>query len=112
SEADPGDGIMPRAIRNNYANGFGTSSHYLFDASFTRIRNVMLSYDMPQQIVSKLSLSSLNVYANISNLYTHTDYPGYDPESSTTGDNVVNAGIDYLNYPLPRTYTLGLKLSF
>lgn len=112
SESDPGDGIMPRSIRSNHALGFGNSSHYLFESSFTRIRNIMLSFDMPNDIVSRLGLSSLNVYANVSNVYTHTDYPGYDPESSTTGDNIVNAGIDYLNYPLPRTYTFGFKVSF
>ncbi|MEX2569115.1 MAG: TonB-dependent receptor [Cyclobacteriaceae bacterium] len=111
SEEDPGDGIIPRAIRSNHANGFGTSSHFLFDASFLRIRNLMLGYEMPQELVSRFKLTRLNVYANIANLYTWTDYPGYDPESSTTGDNVVNAGIDYLNYPLPRTYTLGLKIT-
>ena len=54
---------------------------------------------------------NLNVYGNVANVYTFTDYPGYDPESSITGDNVVNAGIDYLNYPLPRTYTIGIKLT-
>lgn len=112
SESDPGDGIMPRSIRNNYALGFGTSSHYLFENSFTRIRNVMLSFDVPKDVVDRLNLTNLNVYANVANLHTFTDYPGYDPESSTSGDNVVNAGIDYLNYPLPRTYTIGFKLAF
>lgn len=111
SESDPGDGIMPRSIRSNHALGFGTSSHYLFESSFTRIRNVKLAYNMPQEVASRLHLSNLHVYVNVSNLYTFTDYPGYDPESSTTGDNVVNAGIDYLNYPLPRTYTFGIKFS-
>ena len=105
SEADPGDGIMPRSIRSNHALGFGTSSHYLFENSFTRIRNIKLSYDLPKSLISALHLNNLNVYA-------FTQYPGYDPESSITGDNVVNAGIDYLNYPLPRTYTLGIKTTF
>lgn len=112
SEADPGDGIMPRAIRSNHALGFGTSSHYLFDNSFTRIRNVNLSYDLPSKLTSRLKLNNFNVYFNIANLYTFTDYVGYDPESSTTGDSVTNAGIDYLNYPLPRTFTLGIRTSF
>jgi TonB-linked SusC/RagA family outer membrane protein len=111
SEEDPGDGIIPRAIRSNHALGFGASSNFLFDASFIRIRNVMLGYDMPQDLVSRFKLTGMNVYTSIANLYTFTDYPGYDPESSTTGDNVVNAGIDYLNYPLPRTFTLGLKIT-
>lgn len=111
SEANPGDGIMPRSIRSNHALGFGTSSHYLFDNSFTRIRNIKLSYNLPKSLLNKLKLSNLNVYANAANVFTFTNYPGYDPESSITGDNVVNAGIDYLNYPLPRTYTLGIKLT-
>ncbi|ODS84377.1 MAG: SusC/RagA family TonB-linked outer membrane protein [Cytophagaceae bacterium SCN 52-12] len=112
SEADPGDGIMPRAIRSNHALGFGNSSHYLFDNSFTRIRNVNLSYDLPSKLTSRLKLNNFSVYFNIANLYTFTDYVGYDPESSTTGDSVTNAGIDYLNYPLPRTFTLGIRTSF
>ncbi len=112
SEADPGDGIIPRAIRSNHALGFGTSSHFLFDNSFTRIRNVNLSYDLPAKLTSRMKLNSFNVYFNIANLYTFTDYVGYDPESSTTGDSVTSAGIDYLNYPLPRTFTLGIRTSF
>lgn len=111
SEEDPGDGVMPRAIRSNHALGFGTSSHYLFDASFIRIRNVMLGYDMPRELASRFKLRHMNVYANIANLFTFTDYPGYDPESTTSGNNVVASGIDYLNYPLPRTYTLGIKIT-
>lgn len=112
SEQDPGDGKMPRSIRSNHALGFGVSSHYLFDNSFTRIRNVKLSYNLPKALVSRMKMSALNVYANVSNLHTFTNYPGYDPESSIAGDNVVSGGIDYLNYPLPRTYTLGVKVTF
>jgi len=57
-------------------------------------------------------LSNASFYLNISNLYTFTDYPGYDPESSTAGNNVVNSGVDYLTYPLARTYTLGVNVTF
>ena len=112
SEQNPGDGFMPRAIRSNHAFGFSSTSHFLFDSSFTRIKNANLSYQVPQRLVSRLSLGSASVYVDVSNLYTFTDYPGYDPESSTSGDNVVNAGIDYLTYPLPRTYTFGVQLTF
>jgi TonB-linked SusC/RagA family outer membrane protein len=112
SEDDPGDGFMPRAIRSNHAYGFSSSSHFLFDSSFTRIKSVNISYNLPQKLATRLALSGLSVYANVANLYTFTDYPGFDPESSTAGDNVVNSGIDYLTYPLPRTYTLGVKITF
>lgn len=112
SAQDPGDGFMPRAIRSNHAYAFSSSSHFLFDSSFTRIKNVNLSYKLPGSLVSKLSLVSAAVYIDVNNLHTFTNYPGYDPESSTSGDNVVNAGIDYLTYPLPRTYTFGVQLTF
>lgn len=113
SESDPGDGNRPRAIRNNYAYGFGTNSDLnLFDNSYTRIRNVNLSYRLPQNMVSQLSLSGLQVYFDVANLYTFTDYPGFDPESNSRGDNVVGTGEDNLTYPLSRTYTLGLKATF
>lgn len=112
SPDSPGDGLVPRAIRNNYANGFGPSSRFLFDASFTRIREVNLTYRLPQTLASRLSMQGLIVFANVINLHTFSSYPGFDPESSTAGDNVVNTGIDYLTYPLPRTYTFGLNLTF
>jgi TonB-linked SusC/RagA family outer membrane protein len=113
SESEPGDGIMPRAIRNNYALGFGDGNTLLlFDSSFTRIKNINLAYNFPQKLLTRLSLSGLSIYADLANLYTFTDYPGYDPESSTAGDNITNSGIDYMTYPLPRTYTFGIKLTF
>lgn len=112
SESQPGDGFQPRAIRSNYANGFGTSSHFLFDSSFTRIKNVNLSYNFPSKTVKDMGLSQLSLYVDVANLYTFTDYPGYDPESSSSGSNLASSGIDYFTYPLARTITMGLKLSF
>jgi TonB-linked SusC/RagA family outer membrane protein len=112
SESDPGDGVTPRPIRNNYAMGLSDNSRNLYDASYIRIRNINLSYDIPSRISSKLSISNLTVYGNISNVYTFTDYPGYDPESSSAGNNILSSGIDQLSYPLARTYTIGLKLLF
>ena len=112
SESQPGEGFQPRAIRSNYANGFGTSSHFLFDSSFTRIKNVNLTYNFPSDTVKDLGISALSLYADVANLYTFTDYPGYDPESSTSGSDIASSGIDYFTYPLARTITIGLKLSF
>jgi len=113
SEDEPGDGITPRSFKGNQALGDGANtSRLLFDSSFTRIKNINLSYQLPQKLVSKLSLSKLSVYTDIANLYTFTNYPGYDPESSTAGDDIVNAGVDGLTYPLPRTFTLGVNITF
>lgn len=113
SEDNPGDGKRPRAIRNNYAYGFGTNSDLnLFDNSYTRIKNVNLMYRLPQNLASKLTFSGLQIYLDIANLYTFTDYPGFDPESYAGGDNIVGTGEDNLTYPLSRTITLGIKATF
>ncbi len=112
SESDPGDGVTPRPIRNNYGQSLSDNSRYLFDASYIKIKNINLSYVIPSRISNKFSISNLTVYGNISNVYTFTDYPGYDPESSSAGNNILSSGIDQLSYPLARTYTIGVKLLF
>ncbi|QCR21309.1 TonB-dependent receptor [Pontibacter sp. SGAir0037] len=111
SEQDPGDGIVPRAIRNDYARGISSNSRFLFDGSFVRIRNINLSYTLPDNLLERLRIPSVTVFGDVANVYTFTKYPGYDPESSSTGDNIAATGIDYFSYPLPRTYTVGLRVS-
>ncbi|TJZ59925.1 TonB-dependent receptor [Sphingobacterium olei] len=110
SEAEPGNGLVPRAIRNDYARGIGVNSRYLFEASFVRIRNVNLAYKLPAAKLFNTSIPAIDLFADVSNVYTFTDYPGYDPEGSSTGDNIAASGIDYFSYPLPRTFTLGLRM--
>jgi TonB-dependent starch-binding outer membrane protein SusC len=113
SETSPGAGLYSRAIRNDYAFGFSAgTTKFLFDGSYVRIRNVNLSYAFPQSVVNKLKMQALSVYADATNLYTFTNYPGYDPEGSTTGDNIARSGIDFFAYPNPRTYTVGLRVTF
>ncbi|MFD2936011.1 SusC/RagA family TonB-linked outer membrane protein [Spirosoma flavum] len=112
SPTSPGAGLYARAIRNDYAFGFSSgTTKYLFDGSYVRIRNVNLAYAFPKLLVGKLNMQALSVYADVTNLYTFTKYPGYDPEGSTTGDNIARSGIDFFAYPNPRTYTLGLRLT-
>jgi TonB-linked SusC/RagA family outer membrane protein len=113
SESSPGAGLYSRAIRNDYAFGFSAATtKFLFDGSYVRIRNVNLSYAFPQSVVNKLKMQALSIYADATNLYTFTKYPGYDPEGSTTGDNIARSGIDFFAYPNPRTYTVGLRVTF
>ncbi|WP_020600183.1 SusC/RagA family TonB-linked outer membrane protein [Spirosoma panaciterrae] len=113
SPENPGDGLYTRAIRNDYAFGFSAgTTKYLFDGSYTRIRDVNLSYTFPAAVIGKLKLQALSVYADVTNLYTFTKYPGYDPEGSTGGDNLAKSGVDFFSYPNPRTYTVGLRVTF
>ncbi len=112
SPSDPGNGTMPRAIRNDYAFTLSSTSRYLFDGSFVKIRDIHLSYLIPSKALNRLKIQSLTVYGDITNVYTFTKYPGYDPEGSIAGDNVTASGVDYFAYPNPRTYTLGVSFNF
>jgi TonB-linked SusC/RagA family outer membrane protein len=109
SASQPGNGSLPRAIRNDYAFTLSSSSRYLFDGSFVKIRDVNLSYAFPAALTGKWKIQSLSVFADVTNLKTFTKYPGYDPEGSIGGDNVTKSGIDYFAYPNPRTFTFGLR---
>jgi outer membrane receptor protein involved in Fe transport len=80
------------------------------DGSFMRVRNVTLGYSLPKNKLGK-SLSNLRIYVTAQNLFTFTKYDGYDPELG--GDNFIfGRGIDYGNYPQPRTYMLGVQVGF
>lgn len=78
------------------------------DASYLRIKDVRLSYNIPQSLLQRYNIDNLVVYFAGRNLYTFTDWEGWDPEStqvSRGGDNFEN------NYPLVRTLSLGLNIS-
>jgi outer membrane receptor protein involved in Fe transport len=57
-------------------------------------------------------MSNARIYAGVQNLYTFTDYTAYNPETNARPDNSLSPGEDYASYPLPRTYTVGLNVSF
>lgn len=81
---------------------------YASDASFTRIKDVTLSYVFTPTILDKLGLGGLTVYASGRNLYTFTNWIGWDPESSQSQRG---SGDWTNNYPLTRQLVLGLNVS-
>jgi hypothetical protein len=92
---------------------FAFSDRYVEDGSYLRIQNISLGYNFPRQSVSKMGIQSLKIYANLQNVYTFTQYSGYDPEVgiSYSGGNQLS-GVDNGRYPSPRIYTLGVNLTF
>ncbi|SFU47113.1 TonB-linked outer membrane protein, SusC/RagA family [Pustulibacterium marinum] len=78
------------------------------DASYTRIKDVRLSYNVPKSLIEKYNIQNLMVYVAGRNLYTFTDWVGWDPESTQYGRG---SGDWANNYPLVRTISLGLNIS-
>lgn len=103
---------MPRAIAGDPNNNMRISDRYVEDGSYLRIKNIALAYYVPQSILTKLHVTNLKLYANIQNVWTFTEYTGFDPEvgASQTSENVY--GMDSGRYPSPRIYSLGFNLSF
>ena len=97
---------------NSYENKTSafTSSYYVEDASYLRLKNIYLGYAIPQDLISKIGLSSLSVYFTANNLKTWTDYSGFDPEISY--HNQLLTGFDRLSYPHAKSWSIGLKASF
>ena len=92
---------------NPFAYGGGkVNSLVLQDASYIRLRNVQLSYNIPLGNIN--FLRSLRVYVTGQNLLTITDYTGFDPEANAFGAS--NLRIDYSSYPLARTLLFGVNI--
>lgn len=111
-EQNPGDGIVYRA--NRVAKNLNTkfSTYFVEDASYFRCTNLTLGYTVPQsKVLRNLNLHTLYLYASVDNLFTLTHYLGYNPDVDYNSGNLC-PGIDFGTYPLSRTYSVGVKLSF
>ena len=102
----------PRPIADSANNNLLISDRYVEDGSYLRIQNITLGYSLPQDVISKYKMSRLRLYASAQNLYTFTDYSGYDPEIGSFNQNVLLSGIDNGRYPVARTFLVGLNVEF
>jgi TonB-linked SusC/RagA family outer membrane protein len=87
------------------------SSYYVEDASYLRLRNVTFGYNLTKSAaLKKAGISSLRVYITGNNLYTWTNYQGFDPEVSSYSPLL--SGVDNISYPRERSVILGVNLKF
>jgi hypothetical protein len=94
-------------ISTSDANGnFNASDFYIEDGSYLRIRNVTLGYSLPKSLAAKLRTGGVRLYATANNLFTITNYSGFDPEIGMD-----NNGLDVGRYPQARSFIFGLNVS-
>lgn len=104
----PGDVTMiPRYDYNNATNSNAGSTRYFYKGDFIRLRNLMVSYDLPSVLVKKWGLAGLNFYVRGTNLFTKT----FDPALSIEPEQPIN-GTGNNQYFIPKSYTVGINLSF
>lgn len=86
-------------------------SRFIEDASFLRLKTLSIGYQIPKRIASKIGFRQIKINLSGQNLYTWTDYQGYDPEASIRRSALVQ-NLDYSAYPQSRTYSIGINAKF
>lgn len=108
-------GTVPELDEADRPKNFRASDFYVKDGSYCRLKNVQLTYNLPQKVLKKLQLSNASIYVSAQNLLTFTKYDGFDPEigrdESNTGNNLY-LGVDHGNYPQSRSFMAGIKITY
>ncbi|WP_187263769.1 SusC/RagA family TonB-linked outer membrane protein [Pontibacter beigongshangensis] len=104
TETNPSNS-MPRAVFNDPNKNTRVSTRFVEDGSYLRVKNVTLGYTLPQSIIGRAKISSARIYVSGQNLFTFTNYTGFDPEVGVSG-------VDLSVYPLSRTLSAGINVGF
>jgi TonB-linked SusC/RagA family outer membrane protein len=94
-------------------NGNQHSSRYISDASYLRLKNVTLGYNVPRSRLMQTGLTKMRLYTTGVNLWTLTNYLGWDPEMNTdflAGN--ISQGMEFYTAPQARTITFGIDIGF
>jgi hypothetical protein len=106
---NPNSNIPNLAVVEDPNGNFSKVSSYFLDkADYLRLKNLNLAYSLPSRLLQQtgfLNNSTVRIYANAENLFTITDYKGFDPE-------VGNLGIDAGRFPVSRMFSVGMNVSF
>ena len=82
-----------------------TSSAVVFDGSYFKIKQIQLGYTFPQNIMKKIKIQNLRVYASLDDFFTFSDYPGFDPE-------ITSMGVDKGSFPTSKKVVAGVSITF
>lgn len=114
SAQDPGDGTHYGIPNTTPSLGHRMSSLWVEDASYLRIANVTLGYALPAGLMKRSGfMNSARLYITVQNLAMFTNYGGANPEAQSVNiNNTLSPGYDVSSYPLSRTASMGINLSF
>lgn len=108
------DAKLPE-LRSNDVISSNPSTYYLEDGSYLRIKNIQLSYELPETLLKRFGITKFKVYVQGQNLFTFTKYTGLDPEINLRNydpNNDRHMGVDEGAYPVAKVYLIGANLSF
>ena len=110
---------VPRPLLAGAHTGFAwdynilTSTRFLEDASYFKIKTITLGYNFPQKWMDRAKMGGVKVYCTIDNAFTFTKYSGYDPEvSMNAGPAHAKYGTDFGYQPTMRSFLFGVQFKF
>jgi TonB-linked SusC/RagA family outer membrane protein len=113
NESQPGNGHEYRASRGStQSNSTRLSDYYLQDGSFLRCTNITLGANLSSIHGIKKAFNGLRIYISVDNLFTITNYLGYNPEVDYNNGTNLTPGVAYGKYPLIRSYNAGIQIQF
>lgn len=109
----PGDiATHPKPRLGGNKNGHEHSSRYLEDGSYLRLRNVSLSYDLPESLISKIGLEQFRLRISGDNLLTWTKFSGMDPDVPLYSNSFSLPGLSIFKYPISKQVLVGIEIRF
>ena len=109
---NPGSEMYRMSYSDPNRNIMTFSDVWIEDASYVRIKNIQIGYTLRNEFVRKIRLESVRVYLSADNLFTFTNYSGWDPEIGELYYNPFNNGIDMGTYPHARIFMAGVNMAF
>lgn len=103
---------IPRAVGGGNVDNVRNSTRFIEDGSYLRLKSATLSYTVLRNNKNFEFVKNLSVYVTAQNLFTLTNYSGFDPEVNAYGNSAVEVGIDYGTYPQSRTIVFGVNVEF
>ena len=96
--------LFPRTHSGDYEHNRFASTWWYRDAGFLRLKNIEIGYEFNKQLIKKIGMNNLRVYVQGNNLALWDKVKYWDPE--------LDPGVSGAKYPLTRTYTIGLEVTF
>jgi len=106
------DGFLGMPNMGNFSSArrsTNSSSLFVQSADYLRLRNIQIGYTIPEEVLSRIKLQRARIYVSANNLFTITKYRGLNPEATT--DNVLTSGYGYTNYPISKSFIVGVNLT-
>ncbi|MFA6837981.1 MAG: TonB-dependent receptor [Dysgonamonadaceae bacterium] len=101
---------IPRATSGT--DNLRASTRFIENGSYLRLKSLTLSYNIKSSLLDRLKISRLQPYFTAQNLFTITNYSGFDPEVNQYGGSSTVQGIDWGTYPQVKTFIFGLNIDF